>query len=882
MNKHLFLVLATGVFAACGTAPTPPGAGGPVGALAFTAELDGTDASTGAVIDRVTYTISAPDLAAPITGELAVVDSVASAQLTVPVGDQRTLEVTYRANGVACTAAARDLSIEAGRTAQVLVVPYCGTGSIAHANKAPRIEAVYASRRSVQVGEQVALAVVATDDNGDPLSYRWTENVPGFGFGASRKLSTTWKAGPRAVAHNKLTITVTDGRGGAASRSITMDFDGLALGAGTCATPTPIAIGERVRGFTVGAGSVNGSIGCNIPADAAPEHVFKLEVPTRQDVSVSVTGSAFFARVYVRKDACAAGTEVGCDQFSQRIDLPQAEPGTYYVFVDGDSPFAQGEFQLTVFSGIQPEECRNFNDDDGDGAVDCADSDCADAPGCLECAFNCDPDPDDCIGGECDRFSGRCNTFPRFGQACDRDNNPATADICDQNAQCVVNTAVCGNGVVELNEQCDDGNVVDGDGCTATCQVVGICGNGIPEFPEECDDGNLIAGDGCDSTCRVERCGPITCDDGNPCTVDVCTDPVAGICSTTPLADGTTCDRDGSPATPETCQAGQCVAPPPDAALLVLDPAVLADPAFSLAAMHARLSPTGDAAGQFQEWADTLTATQTINGRTVAARSGFTTFLAGVPRNGTAIDVDAAGFLPAAMVNRFDLRQPGNCGENRLVFTKTTGVTNPGDRMTLIFEFNVPDDGSHCAHALARWTALRGLSGDALRTAAAALVADFARPDQLNHFRTNEFVNAPVWELREFRLVGGHLLPNPVVDTVPFALAQDPVFRQFVIENAAALNRGAREIGMIPFAFLAPMGTSSGEIVAIGNLVPSIPGLEANLNILTCSGCHLTQTGTAFVHIAERDLATASPLSTFMRSELEFRRGDLEAFLAQP
>jgi len=31
--------------------------------------------------------------------------------------------------------------------------------------------------------------------------------------------------------------------------------------------------------------------------------------------------------------------------------------------------------------------------------------------------------------------------------------------------------AVCGNGIVETGEQCDDGNTVSGDGCSSTCQM---------------------------------------------------------------------------------------------------------------------------------------------------------------------------------------------------------------------------------------------------------------------------------------------------------------------------------------------------------------------------------------------------------------------------
>lgn len=34
-----------------------------------------------------------------------------------------------------------------------------------------------------------------------------------------------------------------------------------------------------------------------------------------------------------------------------------------------------------------------------------------------------------------------------------------------------IETPVCGNGSIETGEQCDDGNTVDGDGCSNTCQI---------------------------------------------------------------------------------------------------------------------------------------------------------------------------------------------------------------------------------------------------------------------------------------------------------------------------------------------------------------------------------------------------------------------------
>jgi cysteine-rich repeat protein len=75
--------------------------------------------------------------------------------------------------------------------------------------------------------------------------------------------------------------------------------------------------------------------------------------------------------------------------------------------------------------------------------------------------------------------------------------------------------AVCGNGVKEDLEQCDDGNAINGDGCSANCTVEKLpaCGNGILEAGEQCDDGNLVNGDGCSESCEFEK--P---DDGEGCT----------------------------------------------------------------------------------------------------------------------------------------------------------------------------------------------------------------------------------------------------------------------------------------------------------------------------------------------------------------------------
>ena len=76
--------------------------------------------------------------------------------------------------------------------------------------------------------------------------------------------------------------------------------------------------------------------------------------------------------------------------------------------------------------------------------------------------------------------------------------------------------AVCGNGKLEAGESCDAGPLNglflgNGTGCSKTCtkepkcrDAAGVnracdvtCGNGNVEMGEDCDDGNQVDGDGC-------------------------------------------------------------------------------------------------------------------------------------------------------------------------------------------------------------------------------------------------------------------------------------------------------------------------------------------------------------------------------------------------
>jgi cysteine-rich repeat protein len=128
-------------------------------------------------------------------------------------------------------------------------------------------------------------------------------------------------------------------------------------------------------------------------------------------------------------------------------------------------------------------------------------------------------------------------------ETCD-DGDAINGNGCDNNCR----TTGCGNGLRTAGEACDDGNAIDGDGCDNNCTVTG-CGNGIQSASEQCDDGNVVNGDGCDNNCTPTSCGNGVqtvgegCDDGNQAAGDGCrADCTPELCGDTVLDAGEQCD----------------------------------------------------------------------------------------------------------------------------------------------------------------------------------------------------------------------------------------------------------------------------------------------------------------------------------------------------
>lgn len=163
----------------------------------------------------------------------------------------------------------------------------------------------------------------------------------------------------------------------------------------------------------------------------------------------------------------------------------------------------------------------------------------------------------------------------------------------------------CGNGTVDGGEQCDDGNVRNGDCCTGSCQLdgagtpcadansctdnvcdgAGACNATNNSAPCEdnlfCTDGDTCSGGSCTSgpprdcddqaSCSTDFCHPTygcqhaandgLCDDGDPCSEDFCDyltpDPGTGCRHF--ATSGAACDDGSLCTTADVCQFGTCI-----------------------------------------------------------------------------------------------------------------------------------------------------------------------------------------------------------------------------------------------------------------------------------------------------------------------------------
>ncbi len=186
-------------------------------------------------------------------------------------------------------------------------------------------------------------------------------------------------------------------------------------------------------------------------------------------------------------------------------------------------------------------------DPDADGAIDLADygafSDCLGGPAgssitssCQTFDFDCDDDVDlgdfatlqtmfTCGNGvidgdeQCDDGgeSSTCDDDCTAVVCGDGMRNPTAGEECDppNGTTCDANCRripTCGDGFVDPGEECDPPN---GTTCDANCQRIPVCGDGFVDGSEECDPPN---GTTCDESCqRIPICGDGFVDGSEEC-----------------------------------------------------------------------------------------------------------------------------------------------------------------------------------------------------------------------------------------------------------------------------------------------------------------------------------------------------------------------------
>ncbi|KFE68237.1 DUF4215 domain-containing protein [Hyalangium minutum] len=174
--------------------------------------------------------------------------------------------------------------------------------------------------------------------------------------------------------------------------------------------------------------------------------------------------------------------------------------------------------------------------------------------------MTCSADGRSCLSDSCG------DSVRQAGEACD-DGNKINGDGCSSDCR---SDETCGNGIVDeiKDEVCDFGDAEPGDGCSADCKSDEECGNGIIDQDEACDDRNTLSGDGCSADCKSdESCGNRikdlvkgeVCDDGNNLNGDQCSADCLSVetCGNGVRDEGEECD-DGPSNNEDHCLSSSC------------------------------------------------------------------------------------------------------------------------------------------------------------------------------------------------------------------------------------------------------------------------------------------------------------------------------------
>ena len=186
----------------------------------------------------------------------------------------------------------------------------------------------------------------------------------------------------------------------------------------TCTATQALSCGATITGSNSGGPSDNNTYSCANWNNTGPEAVYAITPAQSGVASVTMSGLSAALDLFVTTGGAGSCDPTGCLDVGgiegtgdETVTWTATGGTTYYLVADGYQG-ATSSFSLTAncATGSTEVACADGFDDDGDGQIDCADSDCANDPNCTtpnsetDCADGLDDDIDgliDCSDPDC-------------------------------------------------------------------------------------------------------------------------------------------------------------------------------------------------------------------------------------------------------------------------------------------------------------------------------------------------------------------------------------------------------------------------------------------------------------------------------------------------
>ncbi len=341
-----------------------------------------------------------------------------------------------------------------------------GTQVEVRINTWPQVSRITASPSTVDVGQTTTVVATASDTDGDALGYQWSASCAGTWADATTstaRFSPSARPSAGTCAPCALTVTVTDGRGGQTTGTLS-----LCVGPPPAVQHPPVILEGWRSVDAVGPGGL---------------------------VTVGVRASDPHGGALTFSWAANVGTVSAPASTSTTSEVAWRAPD---CVPEGTTP----TLTATITSTLGLSTVRTFTV----GMMACA-------PAAV-CGDGISGPGEACDDGNTVTET-QCPYGVSFCTAC---NSTCSAVLSLVGAS-------CGDGQRSASEACDDGNTVTETecpygtasctfcdaSCTSTLLLTGpYCGDGLRSASEACDDGNTLACGTCSATCQQAQFAPAT------------------------------------------------------------------------------------------------------------------------------------------------------------------------------------------------------------------------------------------------------------------------------------------------------------------------------------------------------------------------------------